>query len=140
VGKDGREAMMAYTSLDTMRVWDAGARPVPMPLARACQAARSENCVLVIDVGGPVQVSLDGPRLAAIAAGDPVPLPHEDQEIIQIVAAIAPGAALRAADDGGLIVTVDAASYEEASGIGQRIGAALWHRLRRIDIQTRPVT
>lgn len=137
VGKDGRAAMMAYTSLDMMRVWDAEARPVPMPLARACQAALSENCVLVIDVGGPVQVGLDGPRLAAIASGGPVPLPDEDPEIIQIVAEIAPGAALRAAGNGGLVVEIDATTYEDASRIGQQIVAALWHRLRRVDIQTR---
>lgn len=137
VGKDGRAAMMAYTSVDAMRLWDAAARPVPMQLSRACQAALAENCALVIDVGGPVQVDLAGPRLAAIASGEPVPLPHEDPEIIQTVAAIAPAAALRTADDGGLVVEIAATSYEEASRIAQRIVAALWHRLRRIDVQTR---
>ena len=137
VGKDGRAAMMAYTSLDAMRLWDATARPVPMPLSRACQAALAENCALVIDVGGPVQVDLEGPRLAAIASGEPVPLPHEDPEIIRIVAAIAPGATLRAADDGGLVVEIAATNYEEASRTGQQIVAALGHRLRRVDVQVR---
>lgn len=137
MGKDGRAAMMAYTSLDAMRLWDAAARPVPMPLSRACQAALAENCALVIDVGGPVQVGLDGPRLDAIAAGQPVPLPNQDPEIIKTVASLAPGATLRAADDGGLIVELAATTYEEPSRAAQRIGAALWHRLRRVDVQVR---
>jgi hypothetical protein len=137
VGKDGRAAMMAYTSLDAMRLWDAAARPVPMPLSRACQAALAEDCALVIDVGGPVQVDIEGPRLAAIASGEPVPPPHEDPEVIQTVATIAPGATLRTADDGGLVVEIAATSYEEASRTAQQIVTALWHRLRRIDVQTR---
>jgi SseB protein N-terminal domain len=137
VGKDGQAAMMAYTSLDAMRLWDATARPVPMPLSRACQAALAEDCALVIDVGGPVQVSLQGPRLAALASGQPVPPPHEDPEIIQTVAAIAAGATLRTADHGGLVVELAATSHEEATRTARQIVAVLGQRLRRIDVQTR---
>jgi hypothetical protein len=137
MGRDGRAAMIAFTSLDSMRIWNAAARPVPMPLSRACEAAVAEDCALVIDVGGPVPVSLDGPRLAALAVGDPVPLPDQDPEIIAAVAEIAPGAALRAADDGGLIVDVAATTYEDATRTAQQIVAALGHRLRRVDVQIR---
>jgi hypothetical protein len=137
VGKDGREAMMAYTSLDTLRRWEPGARPVPMPMARACEAAVAENCALVLDVAGPVQVDLEGQRLAAMASGEPVPLPDQDPEIIETVRRVAPGATLDVAEHGGLIVEIAATTYEEASRVAQQIVNALQHRLRRVDVRIR---
>jgi len=37
---------------------------------------------VVIDVAGPVPVTVEGARLAALAAGRPVPLPHQDPDVL----------------------------------------------------------
>jgi hypothetical protein len=44
-------------------------------------AARFEASAAVIDVAGPVPVVADGVRLAALAAGKPVPLPQDDPDV-----------------------------------------------------------
>jgi hypothetical protein len=106
-------------------------------MARACEAAVAENCALVLDVAGPVQVDLEGQRLAAMASGEPVPLPDQDPEIIQTVRQVAPDATLDAAEHGGLIVEIAATTYEEASRVAQQIVNALQHRLRRVDVRIR---
>lgn len=131
VGNDGREAVMAFTSVDTMRRWDPQARPVPMPAERACQAALSENCVLVVDVGGPVPVALEGARLSAIAGGEPVPPPHEDPEVRSIVERIDPGAVLVPADGKDMVVELTSAAP------ARDIALALRHRLRAIEFRAR---
>lgn len=131
VGRDGREAVMAFTSVDTMRRWDTQARPVPMPAERACQAALGENCVLVVDVGGPVPVALEGARLSAIAGGEPVPSPHEDPEVRSIVERIAPDATLVPADGKDLVVELTSADP------AREIALALRHRLRIVEFRAR---
>jgi hypothetical protein len=40
---------------------------------------------VVIDVAGPVPFAVDGARLAALAEGRPVPLPHEDPDVLALV-------------------------------------------------------
>jgi hypothetical protein len=137
VGRDGREAMMAYTSVDTMSRWDPAARPVPMPLRQACEAALAENCALVLDVGGPVPIALDGTRLAAIASGEPIPPAHEDPDVRQAVEAVAPLVALTPAESRDVVIEIRASSPEEASRAADTISAALRGRLRTMEIRAR---
>jgi len=134
VGRDGREAVMAFTSVDTLRRWDPRARPVPMPAQRACQAALAEQCALVVDVGGPVLVTLEGPRLSAIANGESLPSPHQDPEVIAVIEGLAPGAIIASADGaGGKDLVVELKSPDPA----RDIAVALRHRLRAIEFRVR---
>jgi SseB protein N-terminal domain len=82
VGRDGRAAVLAFTSLDALTRWRPDARPVAVPAARAWQAGAAEASAVVIDVAGPVPVTVEGARLAALAAGRPAPLPHQDPDVL----------------------------------------------------------
>ena len=82
IGRDGRAAVLAFTSLDALTRWRPDARPVAVPAARAWRAGAEEASAVVIDVAGPVPVTVDGARLAALAAGRPAPLPHQDPDVL----------------------------------------------------------
>ena len=82
VAQDGSRAVLAFTCLDALRRWRSDARPVPVPAARAWLAGTQEASAVVIDVGGPVPLTVEGARLAALAEGRPVPLPHQDPEVL----------------------------------------------------------
>jgi len=69
-GRDGRTALLGFTSLATMADWDPEARPVPVTASTAATAAIQEGAAaLVIDVAGPVTFALEGEELHAVAAG-----------------------------------------------------------------------
>jgi hypothetical protein len=135
VGKDGRAAMMAFTSVDSLSDWEPDARPVPMPARQACEAAIAEDCALVVDVGGPVQVTLEGARLNAIANGEPVPPAHEDPDVRAIVESVATLVALTPEEGRDVVVEVRAASEDEASETAQAITSLLGRRLRTIEVR-----
>ena len=90
IGRDGRPAVLAFTSLDALARWRANARPVPAEADRVCRAAVADGCAVVIDVAGPVPLAVEGARLEALAAGQPVPPAHEDPDLrAEIEAAVA---------------------------------------------------
>ena len=90
IGRDGRAALLAFTSLDALARWRPDARPVPAEADRVWRAAVAEGCAVVIDVAGPVPLAVEGARLAALAGGRPVPPPHEDPDIrAEVEAAVA---------------------------------------------------
>ena len=90
IGQDGRPAVLAFTSLDALARWRANARPVPAEADRVCRAAVADGCAVVIDVAGPVPLAVEGARLEALAAGQPVPPAHEDPDLrAEIEAAVA---------------------------------------------------
>ncbi len=112
IGKDGRPAVLAFTSLDALARWRRSARPVPAeagrvwraavadrcavvidvagPVPLAVEGARLDRCAVVIDVAGPVPLAVEGARLEALAAGLPVPPAHEDQDVrAEVEAAVA---------------------------------------------------
>ncbi|MGO9077540.1 MAG: SseB family protein [Streptosporangiaceae bacterium] len=145
VGRDGRAAIPAFTSLDALMRWQRAARPVPAEPAVVWRTAVEESCAVVIDVAGPVPLAIEGARLAALAAGHTVPPPHEDPDIRDAVGAAvaehAPGAgfALRPAlADADVILDLalppglagDQAAMA-ASRVGQAAMARLGGRLRR---------
>ncbi len=83
VGRDGRRAVLAFTCLDALQQWRSDARPVPVPAASAWLAGTQDDAsAVLIDVAGPVTLAVDGARLAALAEGRPVPLPHQDPEVL----------------------------------------------------------
>lgn len=82
VAPDGSHAVLAFTCLDALQRWRSDARPVPVPAASAWLAGTQDASAVVIDVAGPIPLAVDGARLAALAAGRPVPLPHQDPEVL----------------------------------------------------------
>ncbi len=81
IGRDGRPAVLAFTGLDALARWRPDARPVPAEAGRVWRAAVTDGAAVVIDVAGPVPLAVEGTRLAALAAGQPVPPPHEDPDV-----------------------------------------------------------
>lgn len=69
-GRDGRTALLAFTSTDTLRAWDPEARPVPVACALAARSAVQDGAdALLVDVAGPVTLVLEGEDLTRVAAG-----------------------------------------------------------------------
>jgi SseB protein N-terminal domain len=81
IGHDGRPAVLAFTCTGALARWRPGARPVPAEAGRVWRAAVADGCAVVIDVAGPVPLAVEGARLAALAAGQPVPAPHQDRDV-----------------------------------------------------------
>ena len=87
IGRDGRPALLAFTSLAALVSWRPEARPVPTPAGQVWATAVGDACAVVIDVAGPVPIAVDGARLAALAAGTPPPDPQDDPDLQADVAA-----------------------------------------------------
>ena len=69
-GRDGRTALLAFTSTDALRRWDPDARPVPVPVAQAAAAAVQDGAAAVlVDVAGPVLFVVETEDLAELAQG-----------------------------------------------------------------------
>ena len=147
IGEDGRTAVLAFTGLPALLAWRPDARPVPVPAGQIWLAAAGTADAVVVDVAGPVPLAVDGARLAALAAGRPAPLPHEDPDVLAAVAAAVAGEPAVAefglrAGDVGTDLTVElalatghqpgSAGAQEAAGrAAARIMAACGDRLRR---------
>jgi hypothetical protein len=145
IGRDGRPAVLAFTGLDALARWRPEARPVPAEADRVWRAAVADGCAVVIDVAGPVPLAVEGARLAALAAGQPVPPPQEDPDVraeVQAAVAAEPaiaGFSLAPGHPGAtdLAITLHLAPRQDAdpgpavnraaAGIATRLGA----RLRR---------
>jgi hypothetical protein len=87
IGRDGRPALLAFTSLAALMSWRPDARPVPTPAGQVWGTAIGDSCAVVIDVAGPVPIAVDGARLAALAAAAPPPAPQHDPDVQADVAA-----------------------------------------------------
>ena len=91
LGSDGRRAVRAFTGLPSLTGWRPDARPVPVTAHQVWQAGAQEADAVVIDIAGPVPFAVDGARLAALAEGRPVPLPHDDPDVRALAAAALAG-------------------------------------------------
>jgi hypothetical protein len=152
VGRDGRRAIPAFTCLEALARWRPSARPVPADAASVWRAAVEDSCSVVIDVAGPVPLAVEGARLAALAEGAPVPLPHDDPDVREVIAAVLAevaaaagftpddaGFALRPAEpDSDLLIelavpaALDSAAAEDfAARVGSAVLGRLAPRLRR---------
>jgi hypothetical protein len=68
-GRDGRTALLAFTSSAALQEWDASARPVPVSARQAAQAAIQDGAAaLLVDVAGPVMFVVEEDDLRALAA------------------------------------------------------------------------
>jgi len=69
-GRDGRTALLGFTSLASMLAWRPAARPVPTPAPDAARSALAQGAdAVVLDVAGPVTFVLEGEPLRHLAAG-----------------------------------------------------------------------
>lgn len=133
IGNDGRKAVIAFTGTQALRRWREDARPVPVPAARVCEAALSEEAAaVVIDVAGPVPLAVEGARLRALAASQPPPPPHEDPDIQAEVAAVTSRFTLEPGEhDTDLLVCLQTTDPAEARRAAEQIAIRLGARLRR---------
>ncbi len=145
IGQDGRPAVLAFTGLGPLARWRPAARPVPAEAGRVWRAAAADGCAVVIDVAGPVPLAVEGARLAALAAGRPVPPAHEDPDVrAEVEAAVAAepviaGFGLAPGEQADLAVRLRAAVDDGAGGdwqpavnrVARGIASRLAARLRR---------
>jgi hypothetical protein len=127
IGRDGRRAVLAFTGLDALARWRQNARPVPAEADRVWRAAIADGCAVVIDVAGPVPLAVEGARLEALAAGQPVPPPHEDPDVrTEVEAAVAgePVIAGFSLAPGHAAQTADGAFGTEATDLAIRLRLA----------------
>ena len=94
VAADGRRGLLAFSSVQSMAAWDPAARGIPAPAPRVAQAALDEGAdAVLLDLGGPVRVALEGALLRALATGAPLPQPWADPSVHAAVAAAVAGVA-----------------------------------------------
>jgi SseB protein N-terminal domain len=68
--QDGRRALLTFTGLDALQTWQSDARPVPVTVDTAAQAAKSEDVsAVIIDVAGPHPLVIEGEILSELASG-----------------------------------------------------------------------
>jgi hypothetical protein len=69
-GRDGRQALLAFTGLETLARWCSDARPVPVTAALAARSAVQEGAsALLVDVAGPTPYAVEGALLVGLARG-----------------------------------------------------------------------
>lgn len=69
-GRDGRTALLAFTSSQTLTAWNPEARPVAVDLRKAALSAIQDGAAaLLVDVAGPVSFPVEGEDLRALAEG-----------------------------------------------------------------------
>jgi hypothetical protein len=69
-GRDGRAALLAFTSTAALQRWDPQARPVPVGVPRAAEAAvQDDAAAMLVDVAGPVSFVVETDDLRELAQG-----------------------------------------------------------------------
>jgi hypothetical protein len=129
---EGRRALPVFTDLAALARWDPAARPVPVAGPRAAQVALAEQAeAVVVDVAGPVPVTLPLPEVRALAEGRGTVPAWDDPQVSAAIAGLLAGEpAVRGADltpctgrDGRLTVVVDPATNHAA--LAARVAAAV---------------
>ena len=70
IGADGRQALLAFSSVATMTAWNADARPVPVWGRQAARAALDEGATaMLLDLGSPTFTVIETADVEHLAAG-----------------------------------------------------------------------
>lgn len=139
-GPGGRTVLPAFTSVDTMRVWNATARPIPSEARLIALAAGADGSAVVIDPMSPTEFALRRPALAALALGEPFVAPWDVDALWDAYGAFMEGeAAIGAIDIGpihadstlfdpevGIVLSVDADLPEDALAALVERADAVW--------------
>jgi SseB protein N-terminal domain len=137
IGNDGRAAVIAFTSSDTLSSWRQDARPVPVAASRLWAAALTEADAVVVDIAGPVPLVIEGARLRKLAAGQSPPPAHEDPDIRAAVAEVVGDFTLEpGGPDVDLTIALKPLDPARTSAIVAQLATRLQPRLRRVQIRT----
>ncbi|MFZ2014202.1 MAG: SseB family protein [Nocardioides sp.] len=68
-GRDGRQALLGFTGLDSLAAWRPDGRPVPVTARDAARSALQEGAALLLDVAGPTPYAVEGEALKGLARG-----------------------------------------------------------------------
>ncbi len=69
-GRDGRNALLAFTCLASLHRWDPAGRPVPVTAGAAAEAALDVGAAaVVVDVAGPVSFVVEAGDLGELGRG-----------------------------------------------------------------------
>jgi hypothetical protein len=72
-GRDGRQALLAFTGIESLAAWRPDARPVPVAATLAARSALQEGAsALVVDIAGPTSYVVEGRLLEGLARGWPL--------------------------------------------------------------------
>lgn len=83
-GPDGRPALLAFTSVDAMRTWNAAARPIPVVVPRIALAAAAEGTpLIVVDPGSDTMFAVRRPAFESLATGAAWTPSYEDPEVLR---------------------------------------------------------
>jgi hypothetical protein len=86
---DGHRALPVFSGLDELARWDRSARPVPVDGPRAAAVAVSERAeAVVLDIAGPMPVTLGRPEVRALAEGRGTVPAYADDELAREVARV----------------------------------------------------
>jgi hypothetical protein len=78
-GRDGRQALLAFTCLTSLTHWRPDARPVPVTARDAARAALADGAAaLMVDLAGPVPLAVEDRLLRALAGEPPDPSDPSD--------------------------------------------------------------
>jgi len=136
IGNDGRAAVIAFTSADTLRSWRKDARPVPVAAGRLWAAALTEADAVVVDIAGPVPLVVEGARLRKLAVGEPPPPAHEDPDIRAAIAEVLPDFTLEpGGPDVDLVIAFTPADQTHAGLVANQLASRLHPRLRRLQLR-----
>ena len=132
---DGRRALPAFTSLESLARWRADARPAPVAAPQAVLTAYSERAdTLLVDPAGPVAYQLTGARMRAVAELRAYLPPARDPEVREAVRQVLAGEPVVAAGylrsgggaDGTLALVLDPDTADtEVRAVADRLVAAL---------------
>jgi hypothetical protein len=86
---DGQNGLPVFSSVESMKVWNPEARPVPNHGRAVALAAASEgNTRIVLDPMSPSEIVITRPAIAAIAQGLPWSHPAESPRVTELVAEV----------------------------------------------------
>ncbi|MDH6130987.1 hypothetical protein P3T37_000354 [Kitasatospora sp. MAA4] len=129
---DGRRALPAFTSLESLARWRADARPAPVAAPQAVLAAYAERAdVLLIDPSGPVTYELTGARMRAVAEGRAWLPPVRDPQVLAALSALLAAepevlrAELRPGTETDAVLALGAAADAAVPELAQRLAGAL---------------
>ncbi|KND27105.1 SseB family protein [Streptomyces acidiscabies] len=128
-----RKALPAFTSTASLAQWDPQARPVPVRLHQALEAAAHEKAdTVILDLAGPIPFELTGQTLLALAEGRTTTNPLEDPAVLEAVrkaVSAEPGvqhAYLGPGESDGtlaLVLTDNAVPAKTAQAVAERLAA-----------------
>lgn len=97
-GPDGRPVLPAFSSVDTLRVWNPLARPIPVAASRAALAAAADGLgAIVLDPGSPTEFAIRRTAFEALATGTRALPCYADERVLEaFLAATASEPAVRA--------------------------------------------